>query len=229
MNADQVVEGIGKAVAATKPAQEYCFLWIDWWPMCMTKAEWSGWVQAVGSIAAIGASVSITRWLNGKEKRESTERAELTAQVNLIPYASRLATIAKRFEALHGAIASSNYVPNSLWVTTLTGDPNRPVLPWVQVIREEVEKCAMPSPQDITSVAAVDLENANALSICVEALRQLREHLANAPQGGKGPLPYGYKAICRLVEYVASNAKFADERTQKFLKKRNVPLNVSDA
>lgn len=45
MNADQVIEGIGKAVAATKPAQEYCFLWIDWWPMCMTKSEWAAWGQ----------------------------------------------------------------------------------------------------------------------------------------------------------------------------------------
>ena len=35
------------------PVQEYCFLWIDWWPMCMTKAEWSGWMQAIGSVLAI--------------------------------------------------------------------------------------------------------------------------------------------------------------------------------
>lgn len=39
---------------------EYCFLWAHlWWPgsdpwwACMQKAEWSGWVQAFGSIAAI--------------------------------------------------------------------------------------------------------------------------------------------------------------------------------
>jgi len=35
------------------PTAEYCFLGIDWWPFCMTKAEWSGWVQAIGSIGAI--------------------------------------------------------------------------------------------------------------------------------------------------------------------------------
>lgn len=32
---------------------EYCFLWIDWWPMCMTKAEWSGWMQVIGAFIAI--------------------------------------------------------------------------------------------------------------------------------------------------------------------------------
>lgn len=53
MNADQVIEGIGKVVAAAKPAQEYCFLWIDWWPMCMAKNEWSGWVQSIGVLVAM--------------------------------------------------------------------------------------------------------------------------------------------------------------------------------
>ncbi|ADU36927.1 hypothetical protein [Variovorax paradoxus] len=38
------------------PATEYCFLWIDWWPLCMTKAEWSGWMQAIFSVAAIIAA-----------------------------------------------------------------------------------------------------------------------------------------------------------------------------
>lgn len=32
---------------------EYCLFWIDWWPMCMTKAEWAAWVAALGAIAAI--------------------------------------------------------------------------------------------------------------------------------------------------------------------------------
>lgn len=33
---------------------EYCVLGIDWWPLCMTKAEWSGWMQAIFSVLAIG-------------------------------------------------------------------------------------------------------------------------------------------------------------------------------
>lgn len=44
------------AQLAPAPAVEYCLLWINWWPLCMTKAEWSGWVQAIGSVAAIFAS-----------------------------------------------------------------------------------------------------------------------------------------------------------------------------
>jgi len=44
------------------PATEICLLAIDWWPMCMTKAEWSGWVQAIGSIAAIAAAAYGIYW-----------------------------------------------------------------------------------------------------------------------------------------------------------------------
>ena len=53
MKTEQLIEGIGKAVAANQPAQEYCLFWWDWWPMCMTKGEWSGWMQAIGAVAAI--------------------------------------------------------------------------------------------------------------------------------------------------------------------------------
>lgn len=53
MNADQVIEGIGRAVAAANPAQEYCLFYWNVWPMCMTKAEWSGWAQAIGVFIAL--------------------------------------------------------------------------------------------------------------------------------------------------------------------------------
>lgn len=59
MNTDQIIEGLGKAVSAAQPAQEYCFLgfWgVTWWPLCMTKSEWSGWAQVIGSLLAIGAA-----------------------------------------------------------------------------------------------------------------------------------------------------------------------------
>lgn len=34
-------------------AAEYCLLWIDWWPLCMTKAEWAAWASGVGALLAI--------------------------------------------------------------------------------------------------------------------------------------------------------------------------------
>lgn len=62
MTAQELYDGVARAVEAAKPAQEYCFLWIDHWSTCMTKAEWSGWMQAVFSVAAILAAALLTRW-----------------------------------------------------------------------------------------------------------------------------------------------------------------------
>lgn len=50
-------------------AAEYCFLWINHWSFCMTKSEWSGWVQAIGSIAAIVFAVILPLWLEQRSKR----------------------------------------------------------------------------------------------------------------------------------------------------------------
>lgn len=61
MDADQLIKALGDAAAAAKPPQEYCFLWIDWWATCMTKAEWSGWMQAIFSVLAILTSAVLVR------------------------------------------------------------------------------------------------------------------------------------------------------------------------
>lgn len=57
------------ALALVPLAPEACFLGIDHWSMCMTKAEWSGWVQAFGSIGAILFAVWLPLWLEHRAKR----------------------------------------------------------------------------------------------------------------------------------------------------------------
>lgn len=52
---------------ASEKAPEFCFLWVHcWWPdwwwldtwwLCMTKTEWSGWAQAIGTVAAVVVAV----------------------------------------------------------------------------------------------------------------------------------------------------------------------------
>jgi hypothetical protein len=57
--------------ATNLPAQiapaEYCFLLIDHWSTCMTKGEWSGWVQGVGTILAIMGSAALVYWQVNKQ------------------------------------------------------------------------------------------------------------------------------------------------------------------
>lgn len=65
MDANQLVEALSRAVEAAKPAAEYCVLAKQehWWTVCMTKAEWSGWMQAIGSVVALAIAI----WLPYKQ------------------------------------------------------------------------------------------------------------------------------------------------------------------
>lgn len=74
---------------------EYCLLWVDWWPLCMSKTEWSGWMQALGSIAAIliawrSVRSQIQHAQEGRRKdREDREKAVLRLVAGLAGDATR--------------------------------------------------------------------------------------------------------------------------------------------
>jgi len=75
MDANQLAEALARAVEAAKPAAEYCFLANQdrWWTVCMTKGEWSGWMQAIFSIVAIGTAflvAFIAHYLETQRVRE---------------------------------------------------------------------------------------------------------------------------------------------------------------
>ena len=42
---------------------------IDWWATCMTKGEWSGWMQAIFSVLAILGAITIAWWQHHKAAR----------------------------------------------------------------------------------------------------------------------------------------------------------------
>lgn len=92
MNEDQLVAAIARAVEAAKPAQEYCFLWINWWATCMTKAEWSGWMQAIGAIIGLITAITLPFFLRWLEKREVTKRAWDESDLTIRLHSSLLVT-----------------------------------------------------------------------------------------------------------------------------------------
>lgn len=51
------------AISALQTAapEEFCFLWRNWWAICMTKSEWASWVQAIGSVVAIISGFYLAR------------------------------------------------------------------------------------------------------------------------------------------------------------------------
>lgn len=55
-------------------SQEYCLLFIDWWPICMTKSEWAGWMQAFFSVLAIAAAAWIATFQASRARQEVAAR-----------------------------------------------------------------------------------------------------------------------------------------------------------
>lgn len=55
-------------------APEFCFLGIDHWSACMTKSEWAGWSQLVGTVVA----VLLTWWLTSHSERARVARARMS-------------------------------------------------------------------------------------------------------------------------------------------------------
>ncbi|MGE8453578.1 MAG: hypothetical protein ACN6OP_23805 [Pseudomonadales bacterium] len=70
MNKDQLLEKSLQALINIKSSSEYCLFNAfdsDFW--CMTKAEWSGWAQAIGAVAAILVAISIALYQRCNERR----------------------------------------------------------------------------------------------------------------------------------------------------------------
>ncbi|MGJ7544340.1 hypothetical protein [Variovorax sp. LT1R16] len=83
---------------------EFCFLWLDWWPFCMTKSEWSGWAQAIFSVAAIVAAV----WISERQQRK-LRQAELRGQTEI-----RLALVRSCYLACDEAAQTMLYIARNL-------------------------------------------------------------------------------------------------------------------
>ncbi|HEU4457769.1 MAG TPA: hypothetical protein VFR90_01440 [Methylibium sp.] len=114
---------------------EYCLLWINWWPLCMTKAEWSGWVQAIGSIAAILAGFFFINHQHVLQQRavlagERRRRSELALSL-----ASRIEQLRRSFEAASaewlrgGDVTNEDRVRMSNQLTVLVKAPFPELLP----------------------------------------------------------------------------------------------------
>lgn len=76
-------------------ATEICIFWGDWqiqqWWSCMTKSEWSGWMQAIFSVAAIFSSLGIAVWLVHIERNRFRKHAMQNAALFAINVSGAMA------------------------------------------------------------------------------------------------------------------------------------------
>lgn len=87
-------------------APEICFAWVHrWWSWsdtwwgCMTKSEWSGWAQAIGTLLAVWLT---WLWSSGAERKriERTRKAHLETVATDVRIADRQALVYLRSKIL---------------------------------------------------------------------------------------------------------------------------------
>lgn len=78
-----------------KPAPDWCLFWqFDWEVTCMSKAEWSGWMQALGAAVAIVAAFVVARYQYAQVERSRASRnKQLTVTIAIAIRDLYLATI----------------------------------------------------------------------------------------------------------------------------------------
>lgn len=120
-------------VLAPPPPPEYCLLWADrWWPwadpwwLCMQKAEWSGWAQAVGAIVALFIAIG----LPVKARRDALREAKNMATT----FGAQLVVISQdlikacdnqkfeHFDAHRHALADACTMSQGVPIANLRGD-----------------------------------------------------------------------------------------------------------
>jgi len=76
-------------------ANEICLLWGDWqiqrWWSCMTKAEWSGWMQAIGAVLAILGAF----YLSKIQESSNQLRLKKSAVIRVKVFASNVLSCAR--------------------------------------------------------------------------------------------------------------------------------------
>ncbi|MGF6211820.1 hypothetical protein [Comamonas sp. 4034] len=117
MDTNQLVTAIGEAVANARPAQEYCLLWGDlqinsWWS-CMTKSEWSGWMQAIFGALAILSSALLAIWIANRERRIAGKDA-LSLSVQHANSMVAFVRMAREMQTIDGAVTINSAFEGAL-------------------------------------------------------------------------------------------------------------------
>jgi hypothetical protein len=63
---------------------QFCLLAIDHWSTCLTKAEWSGWMQAIGSTLALAIALAVPYWQDHVQRQDGSRFARDIGDLNLL-------------------------------------------------------------------------------------------------------------------------------------------------
>jgi len=185
------------------PTPEYCFLWINWWPLCMTKAEWSGWAQVLGAVGAIVGAWAIAHTEARRRERDS-QREQLDQALALARVVAQLtADFDMAIAALQAAAA---------------GDKNTydlsSVVPIKMFATEEQSAAAIPAYQiRDPALGLILIRLQQLIPVARDATAQLvHEWFANPAAAGPDPMARVSAAAGELRKEAVAIRRKAEER-----------------
>ena len=177
------------------PSTEYCLFWFwtDWWPLCMTKIEWSGWVQAIGAIAAILAGASAV-WWQVKRQAESNRRAALAEEV-------------RRLKVVGAALFHCRVV-----VETVQDEPNFPAKETLLDLRAQLS--------ELRAIPPFDFPDWKALHGIVYAHGTLETHLSRILEADSHLTRRAFDDREKYLNVVLNGIEFAEQLVAEALIQR---------
>lgn len=176
----------------------------------LNRSECASWVQAWGSIVAIVTAFLIARWSVNVENKRRDELAKVDAQLAVLPFASYLLAVALFFREKHEEVVAGPHLVTSEYLETL---------------RQKIRLINLPNFDVIKTMALVDVECANALTIANNSYDQLRTHLKDHATITKPePGEYWQTATYELTRSLAVHMTFSSKRIEKFLASRGLMI-----
>lgn len=215
MNTIQVIEGGSQTVAAGATASEYCFLWIDWWPMCMTKGEWSGWMQAGGAVLAIAA----TWYITSAQQRAQRDRELRLAALDASTMLEEILSVRSSFVGVNRSLGLMLCFPDKVFAPSILGLFAKVSGINLRPLRDQ-DRLVHVGPEYLGKSALL-LQQISRLKSDVEEARFLFEHVR--AEGFEK-----LEAILKEVEIAEQNCTDAARMLQSFAASQGITLGVPD-
>jgi hypothetical protein len=172
-------------VADPASQAEYCFLAIQHWSLCMGRAEWAAWFQAIGSVAAVVSGVVVV-WWQTRERRVSQWESEVR---RLRMIGDHVHTAHFCLEWFMGFVALSNRAPtmnvkamrpslDALSEIPVFDVPHEPVSTTLSALRSDIAKLyAASAACSWPTAGSIDLAESSDARWVVTQVRSVMDRL----------------------------------------------------
>lgn len=150
MELDQLIRSIG-AAAAMAESQNGCLF------PCLTKSEWASWVQAIGSIVALGVAIAVPYYLDKKNANRKTDGEKFRARLFLTKTFANIEVSKKHLESSLKEFNVGSKEIGKDYNTDGSGAPNQIRATRFSAANKIFNKIKLPSEDDLLHVSYISV------------------------------------------------------------------------